>query len=94
VRTSSDSDKDDFESRFNLKFEELPGELGSPQEERRADVLTGWFSNSKIRFEIQVPTKTKTNLQTGGGHITVSSLEGDAHGDLRRPHRSHGSRET
>lgn len=74
------SDKDDFESRFDLKFEELPGELRITLKKKDAlTSWTGWFNNSKIRFEIQVPTKTKTNLQTGGGHITVSSLEGDAH---------------
>src|SRR4029077_14761393 len=69
------SDKDDFESRFDVKFEELPGEVRVTV--KRKDSLTswtGWFNNSKIRFEIQVPTKTKSDLQTGGGHITVSSL--------------------
>lgn len=72
------SDKDDLESRFDLKFEELPGELRITM--KKKDSLTSWtswFNNSKIRFEIQVPTKTRTDLQTGGGHVTVSSLEGD-----------------
>jgi hypothetical protein len=72
------SDKDDFESRFDLKFEELPGELRITL--KKKDSLTswtGWFNNSKIKFEIQVPTKTVTNLQTGGGHVSVHSLEGD-----------------
>jgi len=80
-------DKDDFESRFDLKFEELPGELRITL--KKKDALTswmGWFNNSKIRFEIQVPTKTTTDLQTGGGHVTVSSLEGDAHADTSGGH--------
>ena len=80
-------DKDDFESRFDLKFEDLPGELRITM--KKKDALTswmGWFNNSKIRFEIQVPTKTRTDLQTGGGHVTVRSLEGDAHAETSGGH--------
>jgi len=73
------SDKDDFDSRFDLKFEELPGELRITMKKRESlTSWTSWFNNAKIRFEIQVPTKTATDLQTGGGHVTVRSLEGDA----------------
>ena len=73
------SDKDDLESRFDLKFEELPGEVRITM--KKKDPLTSWsswFSNSKVRFEIQVPTKTTTDLQTGGGHVALRSLEGEA----------------
>jgi hypothetical protein len=72
-------DKDDFESRFDVKFEELPGEVRITL--KKKDSLTSWsswFSNSKLRFEIQVPTKTATRLETGGGHVKVASLEGDS----------------
>jgi hypothetical protein len=73
------SDKDDFESRFDLKIEELGGRAAHHvEQERLADVVGSWFNNSKIRFEIKVPTKTTTNLQTGGGHIEMRSLEGAA----------------
>ena len=84
------SDKDDLESRFDLKLEELPGEVRITLKKKDAlTSWTGWFNNSKIRFEIQVPTKTTTDLQTGGGHVTVSALEGDAHAETSgRPHRS------
>ena len=81
------SDKDDLESRFDLKFEELPGELRITM--KKKDALTswmGWFNNSKIRFEIQVPTKTRTDLQTGGGHVTLSALEGDANAETSGGH--------
>ena len=72
------SDKDDLESRFDLKFEELPGEVRiTMQKKESLTSWTGWFNNSKIGFEIQVPEKTTTDLQTGGGHVTVSSLQGD-----------------
>lgn len=81
------SDKDDFESRFDLKLEELPGELRiSLKKKESLTSWTSWFNNSKIRFEVQVPTRTKTDLQTGGGHVKVSSLEGDAHAETSGGH--------
>jgi DUF4097 and DUF4098 domain-containing protein YvlB len=81
------SDKDDLESRFDLKFEELPGEVRVTLKKKDAlTSWTNWFSSSKIRFEIQVPTKTTTDLQTGGGHIKLSSLEGDANADTSGGH--------
>jgi len=81
------SDKDDFESRFDLKFEELPGELRITMMKKESlTSWTSWFNNAKIRFEIQVPTKTKTDLQTGGGHVTVRSLEGDANAETSGGH--------
>ena len=73
------SDKDDLESRFDVKFEELPGEVRVTMKKKESlDFWSSWFNNSRIRFEIQVPTKTRSDLQTGGGHVTVRSLEGDA----------------
>jgi hypothetical protein len=81
------SDKDDFETRFDLKFEELPGELKITLKKKDSlSSWTGWFNNSKIRFEIQVPTKTVTNLQTGGGHVSVHALDGDATVDTSGGH--------
>lgn len=81
------SDKDDFESRFDLKCEELPGEVRITL--KKKDSLTswsGWFNNAKIRFEIQVPTKTATALQTGGGHVALRSLEGDQNAETSGGH--------
>ena len=81
------SDKDDLESRFDLKFEELPGEVRITL--KKKDSLTSWtnwFSSSRVRFEIQVPTKTATDLQTGGGHVKLSSLDGDANAETSGGH--------
>ncbi len=73
------SDKNDFDSRFDLKFEELPGELRITMKKKESlSSWSSWFNNSKIRFEIQVPTKTSTDLQTGGGHVKLLSMEGEA----------------
>jgi hypothetical protein len=81
------SDKDDFDSRFDLKFEDLPGELRITMKKKESlTSWTSWFNNARIRFEIQVPTKTRTDLQTGGGHVTVRSLEGDANAETSGGH--------
>ena len=81
------SDKDDFESRFDLKVEELPGEVRITLKKKDAFTSwSSWFSSAKIRFEIQVPTKTATALQTGGGHIKLSSLDGDQNADTSGGH--------
>jgi hypothetical protein len=73
------SSRDDLESRFDLKFEELPGEVRITMKKKESlDFWSSWFNNSRISFEIQVPTKTRTDLSTGGGFLSLSSLEGDA----------------
>lgn len=73
------SSKDDLESRFDLKLEELPGELRiSLKKKSSVSSWTDWFQNSKIAFVIEVPAQTRTDLQTGGGHVSVAGLEGDA----------------
>ena len=73
------SDKDDLESRFDLKLEELPGELRITLKKKESITSwSTWFNNAKVAFEIQVPTKTRTQLRTGGGHVAVHALEGDA----------------
>jgi hypothetical protein len=53
------SSRDDLESRFDLKFEELPGEVRITMKKKESlDFWSSWFNNSRISFEIQVPTKT------------------------------------
>lgn len=81
------SDKDDFESRFDLSYEELPGEVRITL--KKKDSLTSWsswFNNAKVRFEIQVPTKTASTLRTGGGHVKLRSLEGDQNAETSGGH--------
>lgn len=73
------SNKDDLESRFDLKFEELPGEVKITMKKKGTlDFWSSWFNNSKISFDIQVPTKTRTDLATGGGYLSLNTLEGEA----------------
>jgi hypothetical protein len=73
------SSKDDLESRFDLKFEQLPGEVRVTMKKKESLTFwSSWFNSSKIAFEIQVPEQTRTDLSTGGGFIALNTLEGDA----------------
>jgi len=40
--------------------------------------LSGWFSDSpELKFTVDAPEKLDLDLKTGGGHITLPSLEGE-----------------
>jgi hypothetical protein len=76
VLTSRD---EDLESKFTMSFEELPGEVKIVVKKKSSiDSWISWFKTSGMAFEIQVPTKTRADISTGGGHIRLASLEGDA----------------
>lgn len=81
------STRDDLESRFDLKFEELPGEVRITMKKKETlSFWNTWFNNSKIAFEIQVPVATRAELATGGGFLSLNSLEGDAKLDTSGGH--------
>lgn len=81
------SSRDDLESRFDLKFEELPGEVKITMKKKESlNFWSNWFNNSRIAFEIQVPTKTRTDLSTGGGFISITKLTGDSKLDTSGGH--------
>jgi|RhiMethySRZTD1v2_1073278.scaffolds.fasta_scaffold35126_7 hypothetical protein len=84
VMTAKD---DDFQSRFDVSMTELPGEVKITVKKKKD--LTSWISwgrNSNVRFEIEVPTRTLTNIDTGGGHVVVQDLEGDSTVDTSGGH--------
>ncbi len=75
------SRSDDLESKFDFKFEELPGEVHVTA--RKKDGSSSWLaflftSSPSPRFEVQVPTRTRVEIATGGGGIKAADLEGDA----------------
>jgi DUF4097 and DUF4098 domain-containing protein YvlB len=78
---------DDFESRFDVSMTELPGEVKVTVKKKKD--FASWFSwirSSNVRFEIQVPTRTRTAIDTGGGHVVVQDLEGDSSVDTSGGH--------
>lgn len=71
------SDRDDFESMFDVKFEERPGEVEVKVEKK--GTFTRWFKSSgKIRFVIEVPESTEVDIDTSGGSITAENLDAQA----------------
>lgn len=84
VMTAKD---DDFESRFDIAMTELAGEVKiSVKKKKDLTSWLSWMKNSGVRFEIEVPTQTRTAIDTGGGHVTVHDLEGDSSVDTSGGH--------
>jgi hypothetical protein len=69
------SDRDDFEALYNINFEENPGSASVTV--RRKD-RWGWSEHISVRFEVQVPSQTETEIRTGGGSVRLSGLRGDS----------------
>jgi hypothetical protein len=69
------SDRDDFESLYDVSFEENPGNAGVRV--RRRDHW-GWSEHISVHFEVQVPSQTETEIRTGGGSVRLSGLRGDS----------------
>jgi len=71
VITSKRSDLEDF---CEFTFEE---EAGGVRIVARKRALAHWPNHLNLRFDIQVPARTRLELRTGGGDIHVAQLEGD-----------------
>ncbi len=69
------SDRDDLEARYEINFEENQG--SASVRVRRKDRF-GWNEHGSVRFEVEVPSQTQTEIRTGGGSVSVSSLRGDS----------------
>lgn len=69
---------EDLESKFDFKFEEHPGEVRIRAERKESSFFGLNFSSGSPRFVIEVPTKTRVEISTGGGGIDLLALEGDA----------------
>jgi len=77
ARVEINASRDDFESRFDVSFEEHAGEV--VVKVKRKGQLTGWFSNSgKVQFTIEVPERTTVDIDTAGGAIRAENLTGPA----------------
>jgi hypothetical protein len=70
-----DADREDFESRYTINFEESSGFASVTV--RRKDHFS-WNEHGSVHFEVEVPSQTQTEVRTGGGSVTLSSLRGDS----------------
>jgi DUF4097 and DUF4098 domain-containing protein YvlB len=69
------SDRVDLNSELELSFSSS-GELAHVTARRKHESL--WSHNPSVRFEIEVPAETRTQIRTGGGSVALSGLSGAA----------------
>jgi len=69
------TDRQDFEDRYSINFEESSGFASVTV--RRKDHFS-WNEHGSVHFEVEVPAQTQTEVRTGGGSVTLTSLRGDS----------------
>jgi DUF4097 and DUF4098 domain-containing protein YvlB len=72
------SKREDLEDIFRFSFDEGSGSVSVTAQ--RKHKLSSFFgsNNYKVVFEVEVPTKTRVDVDTSGGSIVLRSLEGEA----------------
>lgn len=83
IVVTSDRDQADVEERYTFDFSN-DGNTAKVINRRRGagsgwfDGLFNWGHGLNLHFEIQVPRQTRVDLQSSGGGIRVSNLQGTA----------------
>jgi hypothetical protein len=75
------ADRDDIGRRMDFRFDSRPGAVRVKVTRRShlvADLLRTWGWSDRVRFEVRVPRRTGVAVQTGGGAVQVTELEGGA----------------
>jgi DUF4097 and DUF4098 domain-containing protein YvlB len=73
VRVILSSSKDDFESMYDVHFEERPGEVEVRVDRKRK--VSSWFrSGPGVRFRIEVPSGAEIDIDTAGGEIEAREI--------------------
>ncbi len=72
------ADRDDFEERYRLTFEEQPdGRLARVSLERKRSVWWGRLGREgTIRFDVELPARANVSVETSGGSIALLDIEG------------------
>ena len=78
IVVTSDRDRADVEERYTFEFSSENGRAKVIN--RRRPGFSQWFNwrGMSLRFEIQVPRRARVDLQSSGGGIRVTSLDGAA----------------
>lgn len=69
------SNRDDLESLFDFSFE---GDGKAARVTAHKRNRFNWNDHASIRYEIEVPTETSTDIHTSGGGIKLYGLRGDS----------------
>jgi DUF4097 and DUF4098 domain-containing protein YvlB len=69
------SNRDDLQSIFDFSF---AGDSGEARVTARRKYRFDWQNHVSLHYEVEVPTKTRVNIKTGGGSIETFRLRGDA----------------
>ena len=80
VRIVITSKVDDVESRFDFRFDELPGRV-EVHATRKGTKLLSWFGSGDgggLRYDVRVPFDTDVEIRTSGGSIEVQAVQGQA----------------
>jgi hypothetical protein len=75
------SQRDDLARRMDFRFDARTGAVRVRATRRShlvADWLRNWGWNDRLRFEVHVPRRTGVAVQTAGGFVTVTDLDGGA----------------
>ena len=81
VGVSVTSGRDDFADQFDVRFDETPGEARVTVKRKTSiSSLAFWrtWSGANTRFVVHVPRQTSLTVNTSGGAIDVSQVEGRA----------------
>ena len=81
VRVVITSLSDELEANWTFEIQEIAGEARLIAKRKGSDGKSswfgGWFSSDKSpRFAVEVPTKADVEVDTGGGSVSVRSVEG------------------
>jgi DUF4097 and DUF4098 domain-containing protein YvlB len=74
------STRDDVDRQIDFQFQEQPGiaRVTATRKKPLAGWLDYWKSSGNLRFVVHVPRATKVGIDSAGGAIQVSTLDGSA----------------
>ncbi len=74
------SRRKDLDELMTFRWDEGPGVVSITAVKRHK---FDWFSSSgdKVQYEVRVPTQTRVSVETSGGGITISAIEGSVRAD-------------
>ena len=85
---SSDSDvhvvltsrRKDLDELMTFRWDETPGLVSITARKRQK---FSWFSNSgsSVQYEVRVPTQTRVSVETSGGGINITGIQGEVKAD-------------